>query len=338
MINWNIITASISEATQSRFDITDAMPLSGGCINQAWRINSRNGKHYFVKLNDASKLPMFLAESAGLIAIAATHTVRVPQPIAHGTAGEHAFLVLEYLDLKGSGNARLLGEQLAALHRCTPPRTNTDADNAPATISSPPPLRGRVREGVEILPSPTLPFPMQGGRNGGTSSPFGFAHDNFIGTTSQPNAWTNDWITFWREQRLGFQLELAACNGYGGELQKLGQQLMERLPELFADYHPIPSLLHGDLWGGNHAYTADESPVIFDPAPYYGDREADMAMTELFGGFDQEFYAAYRAAWPLNAGFATRKVLYNLYHILNHANLFGGGYARQAEGMMRRLL
>src|SRR5208283_1970991 len=141
-----------------------------------------------------------------------------------------------------------------------------------------------------------------------------------------------------REQRLGFQLDLAARKGYGGKLQELGHQLMERLPEFFEGYHPQPSLLHGDLWGGNHACTSDGAPVIFDPAPYYGDREADLAMTELFGGFDQEFYTAYRAAWPPDAGYTTRRILYNLYHILNHANLFGGGYARQAEGMMQSLL
>ncbi len=151
------------------------------------------------------------------------------------------------------------------------------------------------------------------------------------------NGWSSDWITFWREQRLGFQLGLAARNGYGGKLQEMGHRLMERLPELFDGYRPQPSLLHGDLWGGNHAYLADGAPVIFDTALYYGDREADLAMTELFGGFDPEFYAAYIAAWPLDTGYATRKTLYNLYHILNHANLFGGGYIRQAEVMMQKL-
>ncbi len=132
-----------------------------------------------------------------------------------------------------------------------------------------------------------------------------------MGDTLQRNEWSSDWIDFWREQRLGFQLNLAAGKGYGGELQKLGHLLMERLPELFGDYRPVPSLLHDDLWGGNHAFTADGAPVIFDPAPYFGDREADLAMTELFDGFDQEFYTAYRAAWPLDAGYATRKTLYN---------------------------
>jgi protein-ribulosamine 3-kinase len=113
---------------------------------------------------------------------------------------------------------------------------------------------------------------------------------------------------------------------------------MDALPAFFASYTPQPSLLHGDLWSGNHAYLADGTPTIFDPAVYYGDRECDLAMTELFGGYSSDFYATYHAAYPLDTGYATRRELYNLYHILNHANLFGGGYARQAEQMMQRLL
>ena len=131
---------------------------------------------------------------------------------------------------------------------------------------------------------------------------------------------------------------LAAQNGYGSQLQSLGEELQDALSAFFANYTPQPSLLHGDLWSGNHAFLPDGTPAIFDPAAYYGDRECDLAMTELFGGYPANFYTAYRAAHPLDAGYATRRDLYNLYHILNHANLFGGGYARQAEQMMRRLL
>lgn len=167
---------------------------------------------------------------------------------------------------------------------------------------------------------------------------FGFAADNTIGDTPQRNPWTDNWIDFWRDQRLGFQLELAARNGVGSNLQTQGERLMGKLDGLFDGYQPQASLLHGDLWSGNYGYTQAGEPVIFDPAVYYGDRETDIAMTELFGGFPADFYAAYRAAWPLDAGYAVRKNLYNLYHILNHANLFGGSYARQAEGMMEKLL
>ena len=167
---------------------------------------------------------------------------------------------------------------------------------------------------------------------------FGWARDNWIGATPQANLRTDDWVDFWREHRLGFQLRLAAENGYGGTLQRDGESLLAGLPAFFTDYHPAPSLLHGDLWGGNHAYLRDGIPVIFDPAVYFGDRECDLAMTELFGGFAPAFHAAYREAWPLDAGYAVRKTLYNLYHILNHANLFGGGYAAQAARMAAQLL
>jgi len=170
-----------------------------------------------------------------------------------------------------------------------------------------------------------------------TAPAFGWRRDNTIGATPQPNPWTESWEPFWREQRLGHQLRLAARNGYGGRLQTLGERLMTRLPTLL-DHAPAPSLLHGDLWGGNIGYTVEGEPVIYDPAVYFGDREADLAMTELFGGFGGEFYAGYREAWPLDAGYATRKLLYNLYHVLNHLNLFGGGYGAQAEAMMGRLL
>ncbi|MEN8178605.1 MAG: fructosamine kinase family protein [Pseudomonadota bacterium] len=170
-----------------------------------------------------------------------------------------------------------------------------------------------------------------------SQSQFGWYRDNNIGSTPQPNTEADNWIDFWRDQRLGFQLDLAARNGYGGELQKLGDRLMNRFAALI-DHDPAPSLLHGDLWGGNLAYDMACNPVIFDPAVYYGDREADLAMTELFGGFGATFYAAYREAWPLDPGCPVRKTLYNLYHILNHTNLFGGGYHGQALGMMERLL
>ncbi|MCA1926104.1 MAG: fructosamine kinase family protein [Thiobacillus sp.] len=167
---------------------------------------------------------------------------------------------------------------------------------------------------------------------------WGWQHNNFIGRTQQFNAPADDWMDFWRSRRLGVQLRLAAQNGLPGALLRDGERLMADLPAFFTGHAPIPSLLHGDLWGGNHAYLADGSPVLFDPAVYCGDRECDLAMTELFGGFAADFHAAYRAAWPLEPGYATRKKLYNLYHVLNHANLFGGGYAAQAANMAQALL
>ncbi|MBK1650319.1 fructosamine kinase family protein [Rhabdochromatium marinum] len=170
-----------------------------------------------------------------------------------------------------------------------------------------------------------------------TRETFGWDRDNTIGSTAQLNTPQADWVSFWREQRLGFQLDLAARHGYAGALQTRGARLLEALPALL-DHAPQPSLLHGDLWGGNIGYDQQGAPVIFDPAVYFGDREADLAMTELFGGFGADFHAAYRDAWSLAPGYSTRKSLYNLYHILNHLNLFGRGYLSQAEGLIERLL
>ncbi len=166
---------------------------------------------------------------------------------------------------------------------------------------------------------------------------FGWYRDNTIGTNPQLNAPHADWATFWRDRRLRFQLQLAAANGYQGRIQELGQRVAEAVPQLLTDHVPKPSLLHGDLWAGNCA-AYDRRPIVFDPAVYYGDREADLAMTELFGGFSPSFYAAYRDVAPLEPGYSVRKTLYNLYHVLNHLNLVGGGYLHQAERMMTALL
>jgi fructosamine-3-kinase len=171
-----------------------------------------------------------------------------------------------------------------------------------------------------------------------TRPQFGWQRDNTIGSTPQLNPWTSEWIAFWREQRLAYQLRLAAAQGMATRALDKGEQVQNMLEALFFAYQPVASVLHGDLWGGNVGVTDQAQPVIFDPAVYYGDRETDLAMTELFGGFTADFYASYRATWPLDAGYALRKTLYNLYHVLNHFNLFGGGYATQAEAMMDRLL
>jgi protein-ribulosamine 3-kinase len=171
-----------------------------------------------------------------------------------------------------------------------------------------------------------------------TAKAYGWHRDNAIGTTPQVNAWIEDWATFFRDRRIAPQLAHAARNGHGGRLQRDGDHLLAAIPALLAGHAPVASLLHGDLWSGNAAWLASGEPVIFDPAVYFGDREADLAMTELFGGFDKGFYAAYAETWPPEAGYSTRRMLYNLYHVLNHLNLFGGGYRVQAEAMIGRLL
>lgn len=166
---------------------------------------------------------------------------------------------------------------------------------------------------------------------------FGWHRDNTLGSTPQHNAWNDDWVSFFAEHRLGFQLELAAKNGFAGNLQPEGRQLLDKLGYFFSDYWPEPSLLHGDLWGGNWA-SSDGRPVVFDPAVYYGDRESDIAMTKLFGGFGREFYAAYEKEWPTTSGSEKRVRLYQLYHVLNHLNLFGAAYLARAQGLIRELL
>lgn len=285
---WQQTVAAEIAAASKGFELETATPVGGGDINDAWRFEGR-GKTWFVKLNDAAKLDMFAAERDGLEELARADAIGVPRPLCQGRTAGHAFLVLEWLDIRRPNPASDagLGRLLARQHRKT-------------------------------------------------AAQFGWHRDNTIGATPQPNGWLDDWPRFWHERRLIPQLELAARNGYP-QLHEQAGPLLDRLNAFFDDYRPAPSLLHGDLWGGNRARLADGTPVIFDPAVYYGDRETDIAMTELFGRFDAGFYEAYNRAWPLDAGYYRRRDLYNLYHVLNHLNLFGGGYGRQAERLIATL-
>ncbi|HIN85088.1 MAG TPA: fructosamine kinase family protein [Myxococcales bacterium] len=163
------------------------------------------------------------------------------------------------------------------------------------------------------------------------------AGDNFIGSTPQPNPEQADWLTFYRDQRIGFQWELLRQKGRCSDALN---QALDRFCRQIADYMTVDqeehALLHGDLWSGNKLTDSDGCPVLIDPATYFGCREADLAMTELFGGFDRRFYDAYNEAFPLQPGYSKRRDLYNLYHLLNHANLFGGSYASQALDVLIR--
>ena len=204
-------------------------------------------------------------------------------------------------------------------------------------------LAGRSYLVMEYLPLGGRPDPVRFGQamaglHDHTAGRFGWHRDNTIGATPQPNAWHDDWLTFWRERRLGHQLRLALDNGAPARLAERVERLMEKMDALFTDHRPRPSVLHGDLWSGNWGATPNGAPVIFDPATYFGDHEADLAMMELFGHPGADFFAAYRERRPIDPGYPQRRTLYNLYHILNHYNLFGGGYLAQAERMVDALL
>jgi fructosamine-3-kinase len=164
---------------------------------------------------------------------------------------------------------------------------------------------------------------------------FGWQQENTIGSTPQPNPWTSTWADFFAEHRIGYQLQLAQRRG--GHFPQ-AERFIESLRQFLRDRQPQPALVHGDLWSGNASFLSNGEPVIFDPACYYGDPEVDIAMTELFGGFPPAFYQGYQAINPLDAGYQQRKNLYNLYHILNHFNLFGGGYLAQAQRIIQNFL
>lgn len=279
------IEAAVGAVKRDQFDTQP-----GGDINRSFQLQTVAGERYFIKLNQASALFMFEAEQRALRELAAAKVIRVPNPVLAEVADEHAFLLLEYIELqtKTPQSAAELGHSLALLHQQR-------------------------------------------------QSAFGWPIDNTIGLTLQRNTLTDNWVEFWCEQRLGYQLQLAEANGLETAAIIAGQKLQERLPKFFTGYAPVPSLLHGDLWGGNWGTDSHNHAVIYDPATYYGDREADIAMTRLFGGFGPEFYAAYEEVWPLDAGFQQRCDLYNLYHVLNHFNLFGGGYRAQTVELLNKL-
>lgn len=162
----------------------------------------------------------------------------------------------------------------------------------------------------------------------------GWHRDNTIGATLQVNQREVDWLVFLKEYRLGFQMDLARSKGLN---LSRGDELLNQLDRFFEEL-PAPSLLHGDLWSGNAGFTGKGAPILFDPATHYGDRECDLAMTEMFGGFSSDFYQAYHEAYPIDSGYEKRRDLYQLYHVLNHYNLFGGGYGQQSESLIAKLI
>jgi len=306
--------------------LRDRQPVAGGCIHRAWRLrlesrgrgqgHGQGPAYLFAKTNRPEALPLLAAEADGLAALAAAAEgsgLVVPQPLALGLVGGEAVLVLPWLDLglgPGADPARTwaaVGAGLARLHR-------------------------------RSLVAPLGP----GDRLGS----FGWCSDNAIGTAPQANGWMGNWSSFFAERRLAPQLETLARSGRSLEG---AAALLERLDDLLAGHQPDACLVHGDLWSGNLDALArscqpdlDGSPLavgaLFDPAPYRGDREVDLAMARLFGGVPQAFFDGYSDEWPLPPDHEQRVSLCNLYHLLNHANLFpGGGYHRRAQATVTAL-
>jgi fructosamine-3-kinase len=284
---WQEIARQISEITGEKFTITNRRSIGGGCINQGYAIEG-DDRIYFIKINRAAALEMFVAEAKGLQAMRQTQTIRIPQPICWGTAADSCYLVLEYLELGGSSDRswEIMGEELAAMHR------------------------------------------------NGIATDFGWEINNTIGSTPQINDRSENWADFFANRRIGYQLKLAQRRG--ASFPNISK-IVSSIKSILAESSPQPSIVHGDLWSGNASILRTGEPTIFDPATYYGDREVDIAMTELFGGFPAAFYRGYDRSWSLDEGYQKRKTIYNLYHILNHFNLFGGGYLAQANRTIQNI-
>ena len=285
-----LITSELKRRAGIHADPSRASTVSGGSINQAFKLPSDRGA-IFLKVNGAEMLPAFEAEAEGLDELRSADGVAVPVAIDVGCVGDTSYLALEWIDLRDKTVAAQmrLGRGLARQHRVS-------------------------------------------------ADLFGWHRDNTIGATAQPNKRCSDWLDFLTRERLGFQLDLAAERGLPKEHRSQGDSLLRQLARFLEGYAPEASLLHGDLWSGNWGADASDAPFIYDPAVYYGDREADLAMSRLFGGFGKAFYAAYEDEWPLAAGWEARVDLYNLYHLLNHFNLFGAGYLGQVGNCLSRLL
>ncbi len=298
MTQWQSISTHISETLGKDFQIQQQHSIGGGSINSAYKVTGTDTHEYFVKLNSASLEFMFQVEYDSL-----NELLQVMETDAS------IMQIPKPVCYGLTGNKG--GNQSYLVLEYIPMTSHGDGR-----------LMGQALAQMHRV----------------TAKQFGWYQDNIIGSTPQSNQQHSSWLSFWREERMIPQFKMLYDKGYKNYLKPLDEQLLAQLDRLLDEHNPEPSLLHGDLWSGNYAYDPQGKPVIFDPAIYYGDREADLAMTELFGGFGADFYAAYNASWPLDSGYSQRKTLYNLYHILNHANLFGTAYLNQAVGMLERLV
>ncbi|MBO4639956.1 MAG: fructosamine kinase family protein [Treponema sp.] len=289
--NYNSLAQALVSLFGNNIAISETDRLSGGDINKAYALHLNNGKHIFMKANAKQNAAFFTAEAAGLSAIAATGAIGTPEILCTGTDdGEdvgYSFLLLKYIDSekKRADYWETLARNLAAMHSA---KTSIFFDDETG--------KGH----------------------------FGFFQNNFIGARAQSNTPNENWISFFREQRLAPQFKDADSYFTAGDRAKI-TKLLDNLEDFLVEPEK-PSLLHGDLWAGNVMCGPDGNAMLIDPACYVGHAEADLAMTELFGGFPSEFYEAYKEARPLQPGYENRRDLYNLYQLLNHLNLFGSTY------------
>ncbi len=288
--NYNSLAGALVDIFGNSVAITQTDRLSGGDINKAYGLTLNTGDKIFMKANAKTNAAFFTAEAAGLTAIASTKAISTPKIICTGTDdGEdvgYSFLLLEYI--KSNGKIPTYWETFAQE------------------------LAAMHRADVRVVAS------------GDAGKPFGFSQDNFIGARPQQNTPTSSWISFFRDQRLDPQFKAADSYFTPADRSKI-TKLLDNLDRFLVEPEQ-PSLLHGDLWSGNLMCGSDGKAMLIDPACYVGHREADLAMTELFGGFPQSFYDAYKEAFPLQPGYEERRDLYNLYQLLNHLNLFGPTY------------
>ena len=281
--------------------VTEKRRVSGGDINEAFLLFLSNGNSVFLKENSRENADFFSAEAEGLKALAFTKAIGVPTVHAFGKYENKSFLLMEYLNA-GKPNKNFwenFGHSLADMHRAG--------------------TEGLLqKEELNIL----------------ESKKYGFYRNNYIGAGVQKNTTKESWIEFFRDCRLMPQLNRAKKKLTSNDIKKI-EHIAENLGNyLYEPKHP--SLLHGDLWSGNFTVGPDGEAWLIDPAVYVGCAEADIAMTELFGGFSGAFYGAYRESGLIQPGYEERRDIYNLYHMLNHVNLFGGGYLYEVERMISR--
>ena len=292
------LDAAVTALFGNGLRITGRQPVHGGDINRAYRLSLSDGSGLFMKCNAVRNLPLFETEARGLAALRGTGAIGVPEPRAAGTdqAQGISFLLLEYLE-PGSR----AGQYWEVFGHELAALHRADCSGAVSADSG---------------------------------LPFGFEADNYIGASPQKNTPAADWISFFRDCRLLPQFKMAERYFDAGARRQY-TRLLDHL-DAYLTEPEFPSLIHGDLWSGNAVCGPDGKAWILDPAAYVGHFEAELAMTELFGGFPSAFYQAYREVNPIDSGYRDRRDLYNLYHLLNHLNLFGGSYLSSVRQILNR--